>query len=903
MNKKSIIIFLVFFLSISSYAQYCVCEPQNATDEAIFNVTIGTLNNTSTCSTTGGSGSALNKYSDYTGLTPTVLSQGVNYTFSVDIGLCSPAGTYSNCIAIYIDYNQDQDFDDLGETVYESSATTTGAHTENGSITIPVTANLGNTRMRVVSLEGPTTNLKNCYNNNFNYKYGETEDYTVTIGPPPAMYFTSCTSNHQNVDNVSMGSSRQEVIQLEVIVSGALNPINVTEIKLRTDGTTDIADITNACIWYTGGNNSFTPINQFGGIVSNPPLAGTTMSFLGTQTLQPGSNYFWLSYDILTTSTPGNVIDAFFESIIVDGNTEIPVQSNPSGNRTIMDGCYHTLHLYNNGFNGWDGAKITVNVNGVSVITDATIWPSGDYKSYEFIAKTGDNITALITDPGTNPTENRYMITNCNGAFILMSGVDIYSPQNTFNVTTNCESYPQFTVNGDSYMTAVNGFLMTEDRTSQSGTVWCNYKIDLSQDFQIDLSANFGFSDAGADGMYFVLQNQCTSTGGSGGSIGFGGIRPSLGVEFDTYCNGIYNDPTSDHVAIMKNGYLNHANPLSNLAGPVTISNLENGGWKNISILWTASTTSLEVEINASNVISYTGDIVNDIFGGEPYVFWGFTGGTGANHNRQWIYVDSFPVNSGALPDIYCNPCNEQVSVSTGAGSYTWSPNDGSIDDPTIYNPTFTPTVTTEYTVLIEDACGNLITNVFTIYVENPLPIELLSFTGESLSKDINQLFWTTASETNNDYFIVEYSNNGINFSNVGNIKGAGTSSTTRNYQITHKNNYMEEISYYRLKQVDFDGKSETSDIIVVKQKSNDTEITIYPNPFMDEITIEFSNRGEGSYLCEITNCIGELIIIKELKAGNNKYNINFDQSIPAGTYFIRVSNEDECIIQKIIKY
>ncbi|MBK9402748.1 MAG: SprB repeat-containing protein [Bacteroidetes bacterium] len=139
-------------------------------------MTFGTLNNTSDCSTTGGGASVLNMYSDYTALpAPTVIS-GQSVPFSVTVGYCSGTA-YGMVFAIYIDWNRDGDFADVGETTY-TSAPATAAVTGTaypGSITVPSFASAGNTRMRVVMVEGgpaPATGT---------YTWGETEDYTINV--------------------------------------------------------------------------------------------------------------------------------------------------------------------------------------------------------------------------------------------------------------------------------------------------------------------------------------------------------------------------------------------------------------------------------------------------------------------------------------------------------------------------------------------------------------------------------------------------------------------------------------------------------------------------------------------------------------------------------------------------
>lgn len=97
---------------------------------------------------------------------------------------------------------------------------------------------------------------------------------------------------------------------------------------------------------------------------------------------------------------------------------------------------------------------------------------------------------------------------------------------------------------------------------------------------------------------------------------------------------------------------------------------------------------------------------------------------------------------------------------------------------------------------------------------ESALPIELLSFDGIS-KESYNTLNWITASESNNDYFTLEKTNDGKTFNIVGTVNGAGNSNTKINYSFDDTN-VNGEISYYRLKQTDFDGNYKYSDIISI---------------------------------------------------------------------------------------
>lgn len=120
-----------------------------------------------------------------------------------------------------------------------------------------------------------------------------------------------------------------------------------------------------------------------------------------------------------------------------------------------------------------------------------------------------------------------------------------------------------------------------------------------------------------------------------------------------------------------------------------------------------------------------------------------------------------------------------------------------------------------------------------------PLPIELTNFSAAVNGDNQVQLTWQTASEINNEFFTIERSKDGESWSSVMQVAGAGNSTYTLNYQEIDEKPYR-GVSYYRLKQTDFDGQFTYSDIQVVNvNKFSTSTVKIYPNPGYDQVTLE----------------------------------------------------------------
>lgn len=168
-----------------------------------------------------------------------------------------------------------------------------------------------------------------------------------------------------------------------------------------------------------------------------------------------------------------------------------------------------------------------------------------------------------------------------------------------------------------------------------------------------------------------------------------------------------------------------------------------------------------------------------------------------------------------------------------------------------------------------------------------PLPVELTSFTAKSTGEDVT-LYWNTASELDNDFFSVEHSFDGINFEKIGKVKGAGESTSSQNYKFTHLEPNV-GLNYYRIKQVDFDGKYESSDIVFVKFKKEE-QLNIYPTTTKTKINVTLPENGKDiSYT--IFNYTGQVIQSGEFENNTLTGEVNVE-TIPVGYYFIQIKNK-----------
>jgi hypothetical protein len=219
-------------------------------------------------------------------------------------------------------------------------------------------------------------------------------------------------------------------------------------------------------------------------------------------------------------------------------------------------------------------------------------------------------------------------------------------------------------------------------------------------------------------------------------------------------------------------------------------------------------------------------------------------------------------------------------------------------------------TAGTNYRVRVYDFYANL-SNMGTFSISAsgvPLPITLLNFKGERQGNN-NVLIWSTASEQNNQGFEIQYSSDGTNFDKLSFVNSKannGNSSSILNYQYTDTR-LLSGNAYYRLKQIDKDGKSSYSNIILLKgDKINAITLTnIYPNPAKNKLNVSLASPTNDKIILEIRDLTGKLVMrqASKIMSGNNNLSLEV-ASLPAGSYFIKVidNNGSQTSISKFVK-
>jgi hypothetical protein len=184
------------------------------------------------------------------------------------------------------------------------------------------------------------------------------------------------------------------------------------------------------------------------------------------------------------------------------------------------------------------------------------------------------------------------------------------------------------------------------------------------------------------------------------------------------------------------------------------------------------------------------------------------------------------------------------------------------------------------------------------------LPVSILDFKG-SVNDNKALLTWSTATEFNNKGFAVERSKDGKVFTQIGFINGAGTTTQRKDYTFTDAT--LSDIGvatmYYRLKQIDKDGKMSYSKVIPLSLR-NILDWKIYPNPVKDKLTVELNLTSDTKVNVQVISKDGRLLLNADkgtLPQGLQQLNFNI-KNIASGSYFVRVEAEEKSYVQMIVK-
>ena len=181
-----------------------------------------------------------------------------------------------------------------------------------------------------------------------------------------------------------------------------------------------------------------------------------------------------------------------------------------------------------------------------------------------------------------------------------------------------------------------------------------------------------------------------------------------------------------------------------------------------------------------------------------------------------------------------------------------------------------------------------------------PLPISLVKFTADKLSEQV-KLNWVTATEINNDKFIVERSADGENFELVSEVKGAGNSREINSYNVVDATP-LKGTSYYRLTQVDFNGASETFAPVAVNMSGKLHLATVQSNTEAVNIDLNIYSPSATSTSIRVTDLSGRTIASQQVNLVEGYQSVNLNtNNLSSGIHIIQIMNGEEVVMKKLV--
>ncbi|MBJ7427353.1 MAG: T9SS type A sorting domain-containing protein [Bacteroidia bacterium] len=769
---------------------------------------------------------------------------------------------------------------------------------------------------------------------------------SLTINSP--MSYSSSTVIMPFTSRVERGSLNNPIARLMVVTSSTGSPITATTIDCNTNGSAaPSTNITNAKIWYTGANPNFSTINQFGTTVAAPSGA---YSFTGSRNLLNDTNYFWLTYDVPTGAVAGDSIDAEITSVTIGAIPRIPSITAPTGSRLIRD-PYCASTFTNPAADGeiWN---VTVgSLNNTSACTVVAPGPGSVAGSYS-------NFTGAVAAPnliaGTSVNFSVHTST-CGGSFTGVMGIWIDLNQNgsltdageqvvmtgTFPYGTTVFQTGSFTIPATA-LTGITRMRVSLIETTVTPILPCGttFGYGETEDYDVNIlplppptnyvwnqttAANFGVATNWTPNRTTPILNDILTFNG-GGNVTVNGITPQVvgQIVVNNSTNVTFGASTSTittNTLALTSGKINTGTAAievgtdtNNLGSITGIGSIEGSltRWVNASSTvvtypLTVGTNNRAISINFTSPLTTPGSI-NARF---------IEGTTSAN---------GLPLVEGTITASKLAPTGiwRLTNLGTFGGTYTVTATAtgfigvnnfstlvlarrNNVGTPWLLNGVHVTTTGSNAAPVLSRTGMSLFGEFGVIgdSTSNPLPVTLTSFAVKAIDLDAI-LNWSTSSETNNKGFDIERSLDGRNFEKVSFVKGAGNS----NRNITYKYNDAQifnnaQVLYYRLKQIDFDGKTTYSQVVrVTKNAESMNSMIVFPNPFNNEYNVSFNTTEAGYATVETIDIQGKVLVSKSFKTvdGLNTLNMADLSNLSAGIYFVKLSVNGDTQTMKLVK-
>ncbi|MEO6722489.1 MAG: T9SS type A sorting domain-containing protein [Ferruginibacter sp.] len=489
-----------------------------------------------------------------------------------------------------------------------------------------------------------------------------------------------------------------------------------------------------------------------------------------------------------------------------------------------------------------------------------------------------------------------FITVNAGATDCTKSGSNTYNPPgNVGNALLGCSAIGAALPCSDYTYTAASGGLVPEFRYSVLKTVGnANGGNCIKGDWR--------GSDHTGDGGYFLAVNGAPNNTFSSVFYKIKSIPVCIGAtyEFAAYVinlkPGSGTNSTCPNISFKVNGVV--------IANSGLIAATTSAKWVKVGGSFMATTAMVDLEVVNATAVANGNDLgLDDITFNVCQSQIAVTGPTsncaGNSVGVNYVVTDNSHTNTWYKWELSTDGGSNFTDVTSGqqasftGNTFTLSNNLGIVNS-SMNGYKYRLAVSTSQPGLSNPDC--IYFNDYTLIVADcsPTPVQLTSFTGKYSSAKA-MLEWQTSQELNSDRFELFRSTDGSDFIKVSSIKSAGNSNTIKNYSYQDNiggsnGNYV----YYRLKQIDIDGRATFSSVVKLNLGSN-TGFEIFPNPFTSNFTVSFSTPKTSTATLRVQNSAGHLVYSRQVNVtkGNNSVVMNNLPALAPGVYYVTVLNDE----------
>ncbi len=718
------------------------------------------------------------------------------------------------------------------------------------------------------------------------------------LGEPVQKYVNSITVTQASTANALVGSSNKEILKMAFSVEGdagslPLNSITVTGVN------TDDNDVTAVKLYRTA-TGTFATDN----LVASGTFAKGAVTFSNINyDLPVGNTYFWVAYDISSSATVGNTVDAkiLANGIDVNGTTYNSADDDPTGSRTISGIALSAVTVTQ--ASTADVSIGSSNNEILRIFLDTGESTTSGGTSVNF---TQLNVTTKNTDDADVTAVKLYKTTGTTfSTDNLVASGTIGKGSVTFDLTESLTADAYYWVTYDISSSASDGntvdALIQANGMTISGSTYNADADDPAGERQVR-NYNHGGNGNAYGGYYYA---NSTTNGGPN--------RPTFEwIDISTTGTDVYGDLSGgDGYAGGTDGYdFGFSFPFFGntytkfwIAADGFISlGSDHDSYNNQNIPSTTTPNDLIAvfwdDLNPSSIPSGGLDphIYYQTYADKVVITYEHVYDYGAGDSGGWITAQAILFSNGTIKLQYKEHGSSMDLASCTVGIEN---NDGTVALNYLYNGTGGPLFdNTKESGLALQISQN----------ESATPVELSSFVATIDKEGAVELKWTTATEVNTAMFEVERSvaeeNGEVQWETIATVEASGNSNSPKEYS------YKDELSRsgkynYRLKMIDLDGQFKYSNIvevtanIVLKYELSQN----YPNPFNPTTTIKYSLKKGGKVNISVYNALGQKVtelVNKVQEAG--KYKVKFNASnLASGVYFYRIQSGDFVAVKKML--